>query len=98
MGDENFAPATGGFLMMESGGEPENIGYIGEDGIPLASDGMDVWQGRPLGFDQVVTITLKPHWWLLNRLYKIVTGRYRYTVPTLRRWNKGHRRNKAWKR
>ena len=94
MGDEDFAPATGGLLFkMSDDGELENLGYIGEDGITI-SDDYDVWSGKLLKLNQTVSIAVRPYWWSLNRLYKLVTGRYRYTVPRLRRWNKGHRRNR----
>jgi len=94
MGDENFTPATGGFLLRASDdGGWENLGYIGEVGITITdSDDIDVWQGRLAELNQTVSIAVKPQWWSLNRLYKLVTGRYMYTVPRLRRWNKGHGR------
>lgn len=96
MGDENFAPLNGGFLVKASDdGEWENLGYIGADGITFSdSDDIEVWQGKLSELNQTVTIALKPQWWSLNRLYKLVTGRYKYTVRSLRRWNKGHRRNR----
>lgn len=94
MGDEDFAPATGGLLFkMSDDGELENLGYIGEDGITI-SDDYEVWAGKLLELNQTVSIAVKPYWWSLNRLYKLVIGRYKYTVPRLRRWNKGHRRNR----
>lgn len=96
MGDENFAPLNSGFLVKASGDvEWESIGYIGEDGITFSGiDDVEVWQGKLLELNQTVSIALKPQWWSLNRLYKFVTGRYKYTVPRLRRWNKGHGRNR----
>lgn len=95
MGDENFAPLNSGFLVKASDdGEWESIGYIGEDGITIDSDDFDVWQGKLAELNQTVSIAVKPQWWSLNRLYKLVTGRYRYTVRSLRRWNKGHGRNR----
>lgn len=96
MGDENFAPLNSGFLVKASdNGEWESLGYIGEDGITFSdSGGYEVWQGRLAELNQTVRIAVRPYWWSLNRLYKLVTGRYRYTVPRLRRWNKGHRRNR----
>lgn len=94
MGDEDFAPVTGGFLFKASDdGGWENLGYIGDDGITI-SDDYEVWAGKLLGLSQTVSIAVKPYWWSLNRFYKLVTGRYKYTVPRLRRWNKGHRRNR----
>jgi len=95
MGDEDFAPLNSGFLLKASDdGEWENIGYIGADGITIDSDDVEVWSGKLLELNQTVSIALRPQWWSLNRLYKLVTGRYRYTVPRLRRWNKGHGRNR----
>lgn len=96
MGDENFAPLNSGFLVKASDdGEWENIGYIGEVGITFPdSDDIEVWQGKLAELNQTVSIAVKPQWWSLNRLYKLVTGRYMYTVPRLRRWNKGHGRSR----
>lgn len=99
MGDENATFASGGFMFRSSDdGEWENLGYIGEDGISLSADGddeMEVWADKLVELsNQPMTITLRPQWWSLNRLYKLVTGRYKYTVPRLRRWNKGHGRNR----
>jgi hypothetical protein len=95
MGDEDATFASGGFMFRASDdGEWENLGYIGEDGITIDSDDVEVWQGKLAELNQTVTIALNPQWWSLNRLYKLVTGRYRYTVRSLRRWNKGHRRNR----
>lgn len=94
MGDENFTPTTGGFLLRASDdGGWENLGYIGEDGITI-SDDYEVWAGKLLELSQTVSIAVKPQWWSLNRFFKLATGRYKYTVPRLRRWNKGHRRNR----
>lgn len=95
MGDENATYANGGFMFRASDdGEWESVGYIGEDGITIDSDDIEVWQGKLFKLNQTVSIAVKPYWWSLNRLYKLATGRYRYTVPRLRRWNKGHRRNR----
>ena len=96
MGDEDFAPLNSGFLLKASDdGEWENLGYISEDGMTLTdSDDVEVWQGKLAELNQTVRIAVRPYWWSLNRLYKLVTGRYKYTVPRLRRWNKGHRRNR----
>lgn len=97
MGDENFAPLNSGFLVKASdGGEWESLGYVGEDGISLSADGeLETWSGKLAKLaNEPMTITLRPQWWSLNRLYKLVTGRCKYTVPRLRRWNKGHRRNR----
>lgn len=91
MGDET--PVAGGFLYRSvDDGEWESLGYVGDDGISLSGgdDDMEVWHG--VLHDEAVTIALKPHWWALNNLYKLVIGRPKYTVPMLRRWNKGHRR------
>lgn len=90
MGDET--PVAGGFLYRSvDDGEWESLGYVGDDGISLSDgDDMEVWRG--VLHDEAVTIALKPHWWALNNLYKLVIGRPKYTVPMLRRWNKGHRR------
>ena len=98
MGDENFAPLNSGFLVKASDdGEWENIGYIGDDGISLSGgdEELEVWAGRLVELsNEPVAIVVRPQWWSLNRLYKFVIGRYKYTVPRLRRWNKGHRRNR----
>lgn len=92
MGDEDFAPLNRGFLVKASDdGEWENIGYIGDDGITI-SDDYEVWSGKLTELNKTVSIAVKPYWWSLNKLYKLVTGRYKYTVPRLRRWNKGHGR------
>lgn len=89
MGDEN--PVAGGFLYRSvDDGEWESLGYVGDGGISLSDDDMEVWHG--VLHDEAVTIAVKPHWWALNNLYKLVIGRPKYTVPMLRRWNKGHRR------
>lgn len=96
MGDENYA--TGGFMYMANGsGEWENIGYISDGGISFASDDddLEVWQGRLLELNKPVTVALKPMWWSLNRLYKLVYGRYRYTVASLRKEGKGHKRKRT---
>lgn len=101
MGDESFTPATGGFLFKaNSNGVWENVGYVNEDAISYVSDSdeeeLELWQGKLSSLnDETVTIALRPEWWSLNRLYKLATGRYRYTVPSLRRDNKGHRRNRC---
>lgn len=96
MGDENFTPATGGLLFkMSDDGEWENLGYIGEVGMTFTdSDDVEVWQGKLAELNQTVSIAVKPQWWSLNRFYKLATGRYKYTVPRLRRWNKGHGRSR----
>lgn len=95
MGDETTV--AGGFLYRSvDDGEWECLGYVGDDGISLSSDGdeeLEVWAGRLAELsNEPVAIALKPHWWALNNLYKLVMGRPKYTVPMLRRWNKGHRR------
>lgn len=96
MGDENATFASGGFMFkMSDDGEWENLGYIGDGGITLTdSDDCEVWSGKLEALSQTVSIAVKPEWWSLNRLYKLVIGRYKYTVPRLRRWNKGHGRNR----
>lgn len=93
MGDD-FEPANGVVMFREVGGEWESLGYVGADGISFDSGESEVWQGRLPEMSQPVTVHLKPCWWSLNRLYKLVFGRAKYTVPRLRRENKGHRRNK----
>lgn len=99
MGDENATFASGGFMFMAGDdGEWQNLGYVDEGGISLSADiddELEVWSGKLVELsNQPVTITLRPEWWSLNRLYKLVTGRYRYSVRSLRRDNKGHRRNR----
>lgn len=97
MGDEDFAPLNSGFLVKASdNGEWENIGYIGDDGISLSGgdEELEVWAGRLVELsNEPVAIAVRPHWWALNNLYKLVIGRPKYTVPMLRRWNKGHGRS-----
>lgn len=95
MGDEN--PFAGGFMYRSvDDGEWESLGYVGDDGISLSSgddEELEVWAGRLSELsNEPVTIAVRPHWWALNNLYMLVTGRPRYTVSMLRRWNKGHRR------
>lgn len=96
MDDENATYANGGFMFKASDdGEWESIGYIGEDGISLSGgdEELEVWAGRLVELsNKPVAIAVRPHWWSLNRFYKLATGRYKYTVPRLRRWNKGHGR------
>ena len=98
MGDENATYANGGFMFKASDdGEWESVGYIGDDGISLSGgdEELEVWAGRLVELpNEPVSIVVRLQWWSLNRLYKLVTGRYKYTVPRLRRWNKGHRRNR----
>lgn len=99
MGDENFAPLNGCSLFKASDdGEWENVGYVDEGGISLSAYGYDeleAWSNKLVELsNEPMTIVLKPQWWSLNKFYKLVTGRYRYTVRSLRRWNKGHRRNR----
>lgn len=100
MGDENTTFASGGFMFMAGDdGSWENLGYIDGDGVTFVADsdddGLEAWHGRLAELaNEPVTITLRPEWWSLNRLYKLVTGRYRYSVRSLRRDNKGHRRNR----
>jgi hypothetical protein len=95
MGDESATFASGGFMFRASDdGEWENIGYIGDGGIAFSdSDDIEVWQSKLAELNQTVRIAVRPYWWSLNRLYKLVTGRYRYTVRSLRRDNKGHGRS-----
>lgn len=92
MGDD-CKPVAGGYLYRSvDDGEWESLGFVNEGGISLSGgdDDMEVWQGVLSA--EPVTVVLKPHWWALNNLYKLVIGRPKYTVPMLRRWNKGHRR------
>lgn len=98
MGDEIPTFASGGFMFRATDdSEWESLGYVGEFGIPFVSDSdeeeLELWQDKLLSLNnETVTISLRPEWWALNRLYKLVTGRYRYTVPKLRRKRKGHRK------
>ena len=97
MGDENFAPLNGGFLFKASDdGEWENVGYIGEDGITLSGsdeEELDKWHDMLLSLNEPVSFELKLPWYMVNEWYRIFTGRLKYTVPRLRRWNKGHGRS-----
>ena len=100
MGDESFTPATGGFMFKTSDdGEWQNLGYVSEDAISFVSDSdeeeLDVWAGKPFDSCDTGFFAVKPTWWALNELYKIAFGRPMYTVPSLRRDNKGHRRNRC---
>lgn len=99
MGDENATFASGGFMFrLCENGKLNNLGYVHESGISFYPDDdeqLEAWHGRLAELaNQPVTIVLRPEWWSLNRLYKLVTGRYRYSVCSLRRDNKGHRRNR----
>lgn len=97
MGDESGF-ATGGFVFRATDSDEwENLGYVGEGGVSLSTDSDDdeteLWAGRLMELsNEPITFRLKSHWWSLNRLYKLVTGRCRYTVPKLRRDRKGHPR------
>lgn len=100
MGDESFTPATGGFLFKANeNGEWENVGYVGEDAISFVSDSdeeeLEVWAGKLPNTCYTGFFAVKPTWWALNELYKLAFGRPKYTVPSLRRDNKGHRRNRC---
>lgn len=99
MGDENATFASGGFMFRAGDdGEFENLGYVDEGGISLSADSddeLDVWADKLVELsNQPMTIALKPEWWCRNRLCKLFTGRYVYSVRSLRRDNKGHRRNR----
>lgn len=100
MGEEGYGFASGGYMLRANDdGSWENIGYIGEEDVTFVADSdddrLETWHGRLAELaNEPVTITLRPEWWSLNRLYKLVTGRYRYSVRSLRRENKGHRRNR----
>lgn len=99
MGDENATFASGGFMFRAGDdGEFENLGYVDEGSISLSADSddeLDVWADKLVELSaQPMMIALKPEWWSLNRLYKLFTGRYRYSVRSLRREDKGHRRNR----
>ena len=100
MGEESYGFASGGYMLRANDdGSWENLGYIDGDGISLAADSdekeMEAWHGKLAELtNEPVTITFRPQWWSLNRLYKLVTGRYKYSVRSLRRENKGHRRNR----
>jgi len=77
--------------------EFENLGYVDEGGVSLTADSDDdeteLWAGRLMELsNEPITFRLKPQWWSLNRFYKLVTGRYKYTVRSLRRDRKGHPR------
>lgn len=98
MGDDSPSVTAGGFMLRSSdGGEWENVGFISDDGISFSADGddMDVWQGKLLDLNKTATVALKPEWWSLNRLYKLVYGRYMYTVASLRKEGKGHKRKRT---
>lgn len=100
MEDHKSPVATGGFMYMATDdGEWQNLGYVDEGGISLAADSdegeLEVWAGKLFDSCDTGFFAVKPTWYALNRLYKLVTGRYRYTVPSLRRENKGHRRNRC---
>lgn len=97
MGDENNCPAGGFVFLATDSDEWENLGYVGVDGISLpaySDDGeSEKWAGKLVELaNHQVTFRLKSHWWSLNRLYELVTGRCRHTVPSLRRDRKGHPR------
>ena len=96
MGDEKTYASGGLLFKAGDGGEWENLGYISDEGISIASDeDLEVWQGRLPELDKPVTIALKPMWWSLNRLYKLVYGHHRYTIASLRKEGKGHKRKRS---
>lgn len=97
MGDEDFTPATGGFVFMSGdGGEWESLGYVDEGGISLTADSdeeeLDRWHETLLSLSEPVSFRIKLPWYMENEWYRIFTVRLRYTVPTLRRGRKGHRK------
>lgn len=99
MGDENATFASGVFMFRASDdGEWESVGYIDEGGISLTADSdeeeLDKWHDMLLSLNEPVSFELKLPWYKVNELYRIFTGRLRYTVQRLRRWNKGHGRNR----
>ena len=97
MGDENNCPAGGFMFRADESGEWESLGYVGADGISFGADcddgELEEWTGKLVELaNQQFTFRLKFQWWSLNRFYKLVTGRYKYTVRSLRRDRKGHPR------
>lgn len=97
MGDENQGYASGGFMFKCSDdGEWQNLGYIGDSGISFAADSdddeLEMWAEKLAELSQTMTIRLRIEWWSLNRFYKKLIGRCRYTVPSLRKGKKGHLR------
>ena len=81
-------------MFKADGNEWQNLGYVGEGGISLSADNdeLEVWSGKLAKLaSEPVTVAIKPEWWSLNGLYRLITGRARYTVPMLRKRRKGHR-------
>lgn len=99
MGDENATFVSGGYMFRASDdGEWENLGYVDEGGVLLSADSgddeLDKWHEMLLSLSEPVSFELKLPWYMTNEWYRIFTGRYRYSVRSLRRENKGHRRNR----
>ena len=97
MEDHKSPVATGGFMFKATDdGEWQNLGYVDEGGIAFVSDSdeeeLDRWHEALSKLHEPVSFTLRTEWYSLNGLYNLATGRCRYTVPSLRRGKKGHRK------
>ena len=95
------ATYAGGFLVRSTGGEFENVGYIGDDGITLSCDDDELvrFDKRLLATQTCGTLTLKPKMsrklagMLLGNVFGKLFGHGpRHTVTAMRRERKGHPR------
>lgn len=90
---ESETYATGGYMYkVLDDGEYERLGYVADSGITLSVDGeeMDGFDAALLKQPTCVSFRLDVPWYELNKLYKLLTGRSKYTVARLRRDRKGH--------
>lgn len=97
MEDHKSPVATGGFMFKATDDwEWQNLGYVDDGGISLAADSdegkLDRWHEALLKLNEPVSFRIKLPWYMENEWYRIFTGRLKYTVPSLRRGRKGHRK------
>lgn len=96
MGDEVLTPVSGGFVFKAGDdGEWQNVGFVDEDGISVTADSdeeePELWADKLVVLsNEPVSFRLRLPWYMSNELYRIFTGRHKYTVPMLRRGRKGH--------
>ena len=86
--------SAGGTMYLMEDGEWRPIGHVSEDGITLLSDDTEYDTLRDL-IDvpgETVSFKIRLPWYMVNEWHRIFTGRLRWTVRSLRRWNKGHPR------
>lgn len=98
------AACNGGFLVRSTGGEFENVAYIGVDGITLSCDGDELmrFDKSLLATPTCGTLTFKPKMsrklagMLLGNVFGKLFGHGpRHTVAAMRRERKGHPRCRA---